>query len=314
MSEKEINLSGWPALAGEDKETVLECLDTLAREAERQGRDATAVRAAAEPFGRAFAAYHGPAFSARLSRHEAAGGAAVHLIEPPVGCSLCLMEAGDAVVMVDSGFQCYREELLSLIRAAIPGFDERHKLMLLTHGDVDHSGLAGLADEVWMSRKCAEAFASEAAGGLNLRERDVIQGAYERMIKRLSGYRTPPLDRLRVIGGTLERYEPPLTRIGDVAVNGLRFEAWEGRGGHVAGECVFIERTQKIAFTGDVFCNLKAYTPAQAAFNALSTRLLGSVDDDKITAAEERRAIFELLGAGAWQVFGGHGGVKLWEA
>ncbi|MBQ8954512.1 MAG: MBL fold metallo-hydrolase [Clostridia bacterium] len=313
MKPIEIDMTGWPRLTLEDEAAVKSCIETLAREAEKQGRDPQAVIDAAGPFGRGFAAHHGTAFQTRVSRHEAAGGAVVHLIEPPVGCSLCLIAAKDALVMIDSGFQCYRDELLALVRRVAPDFDGSRKVMLLTHADIDHCGLADLADEVWMSRKCAQAFADEAAGGPNLRERDVVQGAYERMIKRLSGYKTPPLEKMRAIGGTLERYKPPLTHIGDVTVNGLRFEAWEGRGGHVAGECVFVERAQKIAFTGDVFCNLKAYTPEQAAFNALSPRLLGSVDDDRATAAEERKAIFELLGTGSWQVFGGHGGVKLWE-
>ena len=308
-----INMMGWPALTDEARAVALECVDTLAREAAGDGRDPAVVFEAAEPFGRAFAAYRGAAFQARVTRYEAAGGAIVHLIEPPIGCSLCLIETGNELAMIDSGFACCREELLSVVRGVVPKYDGLHKTMLLTHADIDHCGLADLADEVWMSRKCHKAFASEAAGGPNLRELDVVQGAYERMIKRLSGYATPPLSKMRAIGGTLEKYEPALTHIGDVAVGDLRFEAWEGRGGHVAGECVFLERAQRIAFTGDVFCNLKALTPEQAAFNALSPRLLGSVDADKATANEERRAIFDLLGGGAWQVFGGHGGVKLWE-
>ncbi|MBO4299070.1 MAG: MBL fold metallo-hydrolase [Clostridia bacterium] len=308
-----IDMTGWPALSDEARLTVLECVDTLAREAEKRGRSPDDVIEAAGPFGRAFGQYRGSAFRARVSRHEAASGAQVFLIEPPIGCSLCLIGTDDAIVMIDSGFACCREELTDAVRAALPDFDARRKVMLLTHADIDHSGLGDLADEIWMSRKCVDGFACEAHGGPNLRERDVIQGAYERMIKRLSGYVTPPIQKMRAIGGTPQRYEQPLTRIGDVAVGGLRFEAWEGRGGHAAGECVFLERTQRIAFTGDVFCNLKALTPEQAAFNALSPRLLGSVDDDKAVAGEERKAVFRLLGDGAWQVFGGHGGVKLWE-
>ena len=130
----------------------------------------------------------------------------------------------------------------------------------------------------------------------------------ERLIRALSGYRTPPLDGLRAIGRRTADCRAPLAYIGDAAVGGLRFEAWEGLCGHAAGECVYIERRQKLAITGDIFCNLRGQTPEQASFNALSPRLLGSVDDDKALAAAERRAVFDLLDEGEWQVFGGHGG------
>jgi len=307
-----VDMSGWPPLDESARREVLESIDALAGEAARQGRDAAAVIEAAASFGRAFERYHGAAFAARVTRWDAAGGAVVRLIEPPAGCSLCLIEAGDSVVMIDSGFRCYRDELLGVIREELPDFEKRCRVMLLTHADIDHCGLIELADEVWMSKKCAEAFGEERRGGPNLREREPVQAAYERMIKRLSGYRTPPAEKLRAIGGTEARCEEPLRLIGCVGLDGLSFEAWEGRGGHVAGECVFVERTQRIAFTGDVYCNLKAYSPEQAAFNALAPRLMGSVDADRAAANAERRAIFGMLGESAWRIFGGHGGMREW--
>ncbi len=292
-------------------EVVREGLEVMARAAHARGADEGAFWQAAEAFVAAFRAKRGPA---RVTRHEAAGGAAVWLVEPDMGCSACLMEAGETLVLVDGGFACCREEMLSAMRGAVPDFDARRRLMLLTHADVDHSGLCALADEVWMSGTCLSGFVSEAAGGPNLRDRDAVQGAYERVIRHLTGYATPPLDRLRAVGRRSEGRDAPLAFIGEMTAGGLRFEAWEGLGGHAAGECVYIERRQRIAFTGDVFCNLKAQTPAQAAFNALSPILLGSVDDNKALAAMERRAFFDLLDEGEWQVFGGHGGRYVFTA
>lgn len=69
-----INMTGWPALTDEARAVVLECVDTLAREAAGDGRDPAVVFEAAEPFGRSFAAYRGAAFQARVTRYEAAGG------------------------------------------------------------------------------------------------------------------------------------------------------------------------------------------------------------------------------------------------
>ena len=198
--------AGWPPLSESARQVILKSIDTLASEAERRGGDPEVVFEAAERFGEAFQAYHGAAFAARVSRHEAAGGAVVLMIEPPVGCSLALIEAGESVVMIDSGFHCYRDELLNVIRGILPDFDNRPKVMLLTHADIDHCGLSDLADEVWMSRRCLEAFAGEKRGEPNLREREPVQEAYEHMIKAFSGYQTPPLEKMNAIGGTLERY------------------------------------------------------------------------------------------------------------
>lgn len=55
---------------------------------------------------------------------------------------------------------------------------------------------------------------------------------------------------------------------------------WEGFGGHVAGETIWVERRERIALTGDVFVNLKGFTAEQAAFNRLAPYLMTSVDTD----------------------------------
>ena len=52
----------------------------------------------------------------------------------------------------------------------------------------------------------------------------------------------------------------PLERIGTFDFHGLSFEMWEGFGGHVAGETIWVERRERIALTGDVFVNLKGFT------------------------------------------------------
>ena len=292
-------------------EIVRKGLNELAEAARARGEDEGAFWRATEAFVSAFQA--GPG-GARVTRYAGAEGAAVWLMEPDMGCCACLVDAGDAAVLVDGGFACRREAALAALRGAMPDFDERRKVMLLTHADVDHSGLMGLADEAWMSGTCLDGFVREAAGGPALRDRDAVQGTYERVIRALTGYGAPPLDRLRAMGRREANDRAPLAYIGDAAVGGLRFEAWEGLGGHAAGECVYIERRQRLAFTGDIFCNLRAQTPEQAAFNALSPRLLGSVDDDKALAAAERRAVFDLLDEGEWQVFGGHGGRYVFTA
>ena len=52
---------------------------------------------------------------------------------------------------MDSGYACYREEMLALLRKQIPGFDETPKRLLLTHADVDHCGMMDVFEQVILS-------------------------------------------------------------------------------------------------------------------------------------------------------------------
>ena len=88
---------------------------------------------------------------------------------------------------------------------------------------------------------------------------------------------------------------------------------WEGFGGHVAGETIWVERRERIALTGDVFVNLKGFTPEQAAFNRLAPYLMTSVDTDPRKAAAERQALKSVLGEGEWIVAGAHGMPAVWR-
>ena len=70
---------------------------------------------------------------------------------------------------------------------------------------------------------------------------------------------------------------------------------------------IWVERRERIAFTGDIFVNIKGFTPEQAEFNRLAPYLMTSVDTDPALAKAERDALRTVLGEGHWQIFGGHG-------
>ena len=82
---------------------------------------------------------------------------------------------------------------------------------------------------------------------------------------------------------------------------------YEGKGGHLPGEIVLIDYQNNIAFTGDVYINIRGLTAEQAEYNQYAPILMTSVDTDPALCAEERKAILQRLGVGEWQIFGGHG-------
>ena len=130
---------------------------------------------------------------------------------------------------------------------------------------------------------------------------------YIRICKLLTHYRTPQIDTLSVLGGTSEPLKKPLERIGEFVFGPLCFEVWEGAGGHLPGEIVLVDRLYRIVFSGDIYINIKELTREQAAYNRYAPYLMTSVDTDPQLAAQERKALLELLGPGDWTVFGGHG-------
>ena len=99
-----------------------------------------------------------------------------------------------------------------------------------------------------------------------------------------------------------------LEQIGALELGPYRFEVYEGSGGHVQGETVFVERRQRWIFSGDIFVNIKGFTPEQAQFNKLAPYLMTSVDTDPRQARREREALFGLADPGPWRLIGGHGG------
>ena len=255
-------------------------------------------------------AYRADAYRPRVTRHALPCGFTATLIEPPCGSNTCVLEGGQGRLFVDCGFACYRAEALRLMHELFPDFSEGAEEIVVTHADVDHCGLLDAFARAHVSAACRENFARERAGQANFREENPLHAPYVRISKLLSRYAPPDLSRLRVIDTQRVRAGKWLDRIGTLACHGLCFEVYEGAGGHVRGEIVLIERRLRILFTGDIYVNIRGFTPEQAEFNRLAPYLMTGVDSDAALASGERQEIFELLERGSWLLFGGHGQAK----
>ena len=165
-------------------------------------------------------------------------------------------------------------------------------------------------------------FIRENIGMNALREENPIHAPYVIISKILSAYTPPSADNFivideaisAVISGTLSdtmRDRSCLTYVGNLnfpcSGGTLVFEVYEGAGGHVDGETIFVERSHRIAFTGDIFVNVRGFIPAQAEFNRLAPYLMTSVDTNPTLAKAERDEVKKILGKGKWTIFGGHG-------
>ncbi len=251
--------------------------------------------------------YRGSAFNPRITTHRISERTRLTLIEPPCGSNTAILQSGDEVLFIDTGYACYREEMLALLRKLLPDFDQMPKHALITHADVDHCGLLSLFDTVMMSEKSAVCLRLEAAGEDDYRERIPLHKPYIKICKTLTSYQPPDPAILQVICGDAQPQQTPLRPVGMYTFGDMRFELWEGQGGHLPGELILIDYQHRVVFTGDVYVNLKDMTPEQAAYNRYAPILMTSVDTDPALCAMERAELWQRLGIGHWQVFGSHG-------
>lgn len=258
-------------------------------------------------FAELLAACRGEAFCPRVTRHRITEQTEAILIEPPCGSNTVILQNDGQYLFVDSGYALYAEEMVALFHSMIPEFDKVEKRILLTHADVDHVGLLPMFDEIITSRKSAECLKLEWEGKNGYREQNPLHRPYINMTKLLTAYQPPDPARVHGRWGNLEPAENPLSQIGFFNFGELHFEVYEGGGGHLPGEIVLIDYTHHIAFTGDVYINLKGLTPKQSEYNQFAPILMTSVDTDPKLCALERQAVLQRLGAGNWQIFGAHG-------
>ncbi|MBQ9941648.1 MAG: Zn-dependent hydrolase [Christensenellaceae bacterium] len=262
-------------------------------------------------FAELLAKYRGQAFCPRISLHLLSEKTELILIEPPCGSNTMILRCGCEYLFIDTGYAIYREEMLALFRRLLPDYDTAKKSALLTHADVDHCGLMNEFDTVYVSQGSADSLRDEAEADGGLREQNPIHAPYVRITKLLSRYRTLAAGKAQVIcpapqeGGVL-------TPVGEFAFGDLVFELYAGAGGHLKGEIVLIERTRRLAFTGDVWINVEGLTPQQAEYNRYAPILMTSVDSDAALAAAQRKALYGVLGKGSWRLFGSHGAPKDW--
>ena len=249
-------------------------------------------------------------FIPRVSIHQLSDKARILLIEPACGSNTAVVICDGELLFIDSGYACYKEEMLHVLHEAIPDFDRMPKRLLLTHADVDHCGMMDVFDEIIVSCNSAVSLRNEARGENGFRERNPLHKPYINICKILTSYKTVDPGKLKTPWRNAEGEEEPLTQIGFFDFGDLHFEVYEGRGGHLPGEVVLIDYKNNIAFTGDVYINVHGLTAEQAEYNQYAPILITSVDTDPKLCGEEQTAILRRLGIGNWKIFGAHGAPK----
>lgn len=303
-------LSQMLALTDEQKHELLVSSNLAMQTLDEQGLSPYRTFDSISKFAELLSKSKGSRFLPRVTTHKITENTEIILIEPACGSNTAVIKSYGKILCIDSGYACYREEMLQELDSVIPGFSRIPKRLLLTHADVDHCGMMNDFDAVITSCNSARSLFCEACGDNGFREQNPLHRPYVNICKTLTSYATIDPKKLQTPWQDIQNLRQPLTQIGFFDFGDLHFEVYEGKGGHLPGEVVLIDYNNNIAFTGDIYINTHGLTAEQAEYNQYAPILMTSVDTDPKLCAEERKAIMRRLGVGNWKIFGAHGSPK----
>lgn len=239
-------------------------------------------------------------------------------VQLPCGGNCYLLRNGAEVSMVDTGFGIYHRDLDILMeREGWGGMGMVHDV-LVTHGDADHSGSAGLIDAavrmhpdtLEMIRRSNRAYGSDSEGS-------VLAEVYTKLINLFSGFSVVDAPVLFPPEPKDTRGDFPVLAVLDLA--GMRCEVLEGFGGHTTGQVFYFLPEELVLFTGDSLINFDSLTEERKDFATLAKNLMTSVNVDSAKASKERKALLKLIekeesartDGRKCLVCGGHGAVSV---
>lgn len=260
-------------------------------------------------------------FKADIEKISAGDHVTLYSIQPPCGSNTYILDDGEELVLIDTGYTIYSDEMYEIFGKLFADWESRIKRVYITHADVDHCGLlAKLKGAViCLNKKSADNLNRQYLGIPDSREHNEIGLGYSKLSRIISGYTPPGSERFAIIDENTPEEHRDLLRIGGFSVGGLEFEVLEGSGGHVYGEMVFVCRKYGIFFTGDILVNISGFSPERAEFNSLAPYLMRSVNSDSKKATEMRKQVMDLaeeLGKNNRKpsiICGGHGPLSIIE-
>ena len=221
----------------------------------------------------------------------------LYAIKPPCGSNTYLFDAGDDIVLIDTGYAIYAGEMQKVFRFLIPEYESREKTIYITHADVDHCGLLSKIEDadIRLNRISSESLMRQIKGLADYRENTALGLGYSKISRIISGYRPPDPARFHVIDSDTPATHEDLLPIGSMRVGDLVFEILEGSGGHLDGELVYSCREHGLIFTGDLLVNISGFSKETAEFNSLAPFLLRSVNIDSAKATVMRKQLMTLI-------------------
>ncbi|HEY5583231.1 MAG TPA: MBL fold metallo-hydrolase [Ruminiclostridium sp.] len=241
--------------------------------------------------------HQGSDFKADIEKVKISDSVTLYSIEPPCGSNTYVLDTDGELVLIDTGYSIYSNEMFDIFNKLFHNWEKRIKRVYITHADIDHCGLLSKLEgaKICLNKKSADNLNRQYMGIPDYREHDDIGLGYSKLSRIISGYVPPSADRFDILDDGTPEEHLDLLYIGNFTVADLEFEVLEGSGGHVQGEMVFVCKKYGVAFTGDILVNISGFTPERAEFNSLAPYLMRSVNIDSEKATEMRTKITRLV-------------------
>lgn len=312
-------------LIGEADDKFLLCLlqdiNHVVQELHHRGRDPAETFETCLAAGRRLRETQGEGFYADIQQIQITDRVRLWCFQLPAGGNTYLLDAGEELVLVDTGFGCYHDEIVRMVHAQCVSDLSRLSRVFVSHADADHSGGAGLFSApslmhpatLQIGRDLSRAYGSRA-------EESVLEAVYTSLINLFSRFTPATIVETFPIEPLGER--AGFAIIDHLAVGDLTFEVLEGHGGHMHGQCYLFEPDHGILFPADALINFDSLTEERRSYASIAVYLVTSVNVDSDRAREERRALLDLVAATDARlassgrrclVAGGHGAVSVLE-
>lgn len=239
----------------------------------------------------------GSKFTADIERFKLSDLVTLYSIQPPCGSNTYIFDTPNETIFIDTGYAVYADEMLKIFRSILPCFDTKPIKIYITHADVDHCGLLSKLTraEIIINSKSAQSLQRQMRGMPDNRENTELHLGYSKISQIISGYVPPDEHRFKIFDNQTPEEHSELLLIGEMNVGDLDFAIYEGSGGHLRGEMVYVCPKVGIVFTGDLLVNINGFTEETAEFNSLAPYLMKSVNMDSKKATEMRNQIVKII-------------------
>lgn len=260
----------------------------------------------------------GENFKVDVEKLELSDTVTLYGIEPYCGSNTYVFDTPLGITIIDSGYAIYADEMRKTFKSLIPDWKSKKKSVYITHADVDHCGLLSKFSnaEIIVNRKSAESLKRQAMGIPDFRENTELRLGYSKISRIISGYEPPDAEKLKIMDKDTPTDHDCLLKIGVMPVGNLEFEIYEGSGGHLTGEMVYVCRKAGLVFTGDILVNISGFSKDRAEFNSLAPFLMKSVNVDSKKATAMRKQVTAVIGKISIEnqkpcmICGGHGPIS----
>ncbi|MEI8200287.1 MAG: MBL fold metallo-hydrolase [Eubacteriales bacterium] len=262
--------------------------------------------------------YRGDNYKTNIEKINVSETVTLYSIEPYCGSNTYILVSADELVLIDTGYAIYADELLKEIKRLIPDWEKRTKKVYITHADIDHCGLLYKFNdaEIHVNEKSAESFQRQTELLPDSREQTELHMGYSKISRIISGYVAPDVSKMNIMDIGTPREHSSLIQIADMIIGDLNFTVLEGSGGHIFGEMIYVCREHGIVFTGDILVNINGFSKERAEFNSLAPYLMKSVNLHSEKARKMRLQTMALINDITNQngkpciICGGHGPVS----